>query len=52
LVAFYDIWPGKGAGLISKEKLRKDTDKEGKSEDKRISGEAYNINKQTINIAP
>jgi len=46
LVAFYNIRPGNGAGLFSKEKISK------KSEEKRISVEAYDINKQTIYIAP
>jgi len=27
LVAFYDIWPGNGAGLFSKEKVSKEVDK-------------------------
>jgi len=27
LVAFYDIWPGNGAGLFSKEKISKGGDK-------------------------
>jgi len=27
LVAFYDIWPENGAGLLSKEKVRKEADK-------------------------
>ena len=39
-------------GLFSKEKISKGVDKQGKSEEKRLSGEAYNINKQTIYIAP
>jgi len=51
LVAFYDIRPGNGAGLFSKEKTSKERDKYGKSEDQRISGEAYDKNKQTICIA-
>jgi len=38
LVAFYDIRPGNGAGLFSKEQISKE-----KSEEKRISGEAYNV---------
>jgi len=33
-------------GLFSKEKISKGGDKEGKDEEKRISGEAYNTNKQ------
>ena len=47
-MAFYDIRPGNGAGLFSEEKVSKG----GKSEEKRISGEAYDINKQTVYIAP
>jgi len=50
LVAFYDTRPENGAGLCSKEKISKGGDKQGKSEEKRISGEAYDINKQTIYI--
>ena len=47
LVTFYDIRPGNGPGLFSKEKISKEKWR------KRISGEAYNINnKQTISIAP
>jgi len=47
LAAFYDIWPGNGAGLFKygRRQIRK-------SEEKRISGEAYDINKQTIYTAP
>jgi len=52
LVAFYNIWPGNEAGLFSKEKISNGADKSGKGEEKRISGEAYDINKQTIYIAP
>ena len=37
-----------GAGLFSKEKISKGGNESGKSEEKRISGEAYDINKQTI----
>ena len=33
-------------GLFLKEKISKGRDKFGKSEEKRISGEAYGINKQ------
>ena len=33
-------------GLFSKEKISKGGDKEGKDKEKRISGEAYNTNKQ------
>jgi len=47
LVAFYDIRPGNGVGLFSKEKISKE-----KMKKKRISGEAHEINKQTIYIAP
>jgi len=39
LVAFYDIRPGNGVGLFSREK----------SEEKRISGEAHDVNKTTKN---
>jgi len=53
LVAYYDLQPGNGAGLFSKEKLHtgtgKGVDKYEKSEEKRISGD---VNKQTIYIAP
>jgi len=52
LVAFYNIWPGNEAGLFSKEKMSNGADKTGKGEEKKISGEAYDINKQTIYIAP
>jgi len=48
LVAFYDIRPGNGAGLFSEEKISKGGVIEGKSKEKRISGEAYDMNKQTI----
>jgi len=44
LVAFCDIQPGNEAGPFSKEKISKE------SEGKRISGEACDINKQTIYI--
>jgi len=37
-------------GLFSKEKIREEISKE--KEKKRISGEACNINKQTVYIAP
>ena len=37
---------------FSKEKTSKGGDKQGKSEEKRISGEAYHINKQTVYMAP
>ena len=43
LVAFYDIWSANGVGLFSREKISKGGDKSGKSEEKRISVEAYNI---------
>ena len=48
------IRPGNGAGLFSKEKigLSKRGDKQGRSEEKKISGESYDVNKQTIYIAP
>jgi len=41
------MWPGNGAGLFSKEKISKGGDKE---KVKRINGETYDINKQTIYI--
>ena len=49
LVAFYDIWPGNGAGLFSKEKMSrpKGGDKWEKVK-KRVSVGAYCINKQTM----
>ena len=47
LVASYDFWPVNGAGLLSQEKISKAT-----SEEKRISGEAYDVNKQMIYMAP
>jgi len=50
LVALYDILPGNGAGLFSKEKISKGGNKYGKVKKKKISGKAYNINKQTICI--
>ena len=52
LVAFYDIRPGNAASLFSRRKISKEGDKWRKSEEKRRSGEAYDINKQTIYIAP
>jgi len=52
LVAFYDIRPGNREGLVSKEKTSRGRDKQGKSEEKTIRGEAYDINKQTMYIAP
>jgi len=50
LVAFYDVRPGNGAGLLSKEKVSKERDMQAKSEEKRTSEEARDINKQTIYI--
>ena len=50
LLAFYDIQPGHGAGLFSKEKISKGGDKSGRSEENRTNGEAYNTNKQTVYI--
>ena len=47
LVAFYDTRPENGAVLFSKEKISKGADKQGKSEEKRISGEAYDIKTHT-----
>jgi len=44
--------PGNGAGLFSTEKISKGGDKQGEIKEKRISGYAYDINKQTIYIAP
>jgi len=35
VVAFYDIWPGNGVGLFSKETMSKGGDKQGKSEEKK-----------------
>jgi len=35
LVAFYDIRPGNGAGLFSKEKISKEEDMQGKCEEKK-----------------
>jgi len=49
---FYDNQPGNGAGLFSKEKISKGVDMHGKSEQKRIRGEANDVKKQTINIVP
>jgi len=48
LVAFYDIRPGNGAGLFSKEKVSKGVDSKEKKCRKRISLEANDVNKQTI----
>ena len=39
---FYDVQSGNGVGLLSKEKISKVKEKQGK----RISGEVYDINKQ------
>ena len=47
LGAFYNIRPGNGAGLFSKKKISKEKVEKTISE-----REAYNINKQTIYIAP
>jgi len=46
LVTSYDVRPGNEEVLFSGEKISK-----GKSEEKRISVEAYDVNKQTIYIA-
>jgi len=46
LIASYNLQPGNRAGLFSKEKISKE-----KSEEKRISGQVYDVNKQTIYIA-
>ena len=43
LVAFYDVWPGNGAGLLSKEKISKGRDMQAKSEEKRTSEEAGDV---------
>jgi len=43
LVGSYDLQPGNRAGLFSKEKISRE-----KNEDKRISGEADDVNKQTV----
>jgi len=43
LVTSYDLQPENGAGLISKEKISKE-----KVKKKRISGEANDVNKQTV----
>jgi len=42
LVASYNLWPGNGVGLFSKEKRSKEN-----GEEKRISGEAYDVNMRT-----
>jgi len=39
-------------GLFSKEEINKGGDKQGKSDEKRISRKAFDINKQTIYTAP
>ena len=41
------LWLGNGVGPFSKEKIS-----EEKVKKKRISGEAYDVNKQTIYVAP
>ena len=43
MVASYDLRPGNGAGLYPKEKMSNE-----KVKKKSISGEAYDVNKQTI----
>jgi len=48
LVTFYDIRPGNAASLFSKEKISKGGDKYKEKVKKRTSGEANDINKQTI----
>jgi len=45
------IQPGNRAGPLSEEKISNGGDKKGKSQEKRLSGEAYDMNKQTIYIA-
>ena len=45
MVVFYDTRRGNGAGLFSKEKVSKG-DQQGKSEEKRISREAYDKKQQ------
>ena len=47
LVVFYDVRPRSGVGIFSKKKTSKGGDKQGKSEEKRISGEAYDIKTHT-----
>jgi len=47
VIASYDLQPGNGEGLFSREKISKE-----KSEQKRISVEAYDVNKQMISIVP
>ena len=47
MVTSYGLWLGNGTVLFSKEKTSKE-----KSKEKKISGEAYNVNKQTIYTAP
>ena len=44
MVASYDLWSGNGAGLFLKERVRKKVKK-------KISVEAYDVNKHTIYIA-
>jgi len=43
---------GLETGLFSEAKISNRGNKQGKSEEKRLSGEAYDINTQTIYIAP
>jgi len=45
LVAFYDIRPGNGEGLFSREKISKGGDEKGKDEEKGVAK-----HKQTNNI--
>ena len=52
LGTFYDIRTGNGAGLFSKEKITEGGISKDKVKKKRTSGEAYDVNKQTIYIAP
>jgi len=47
LVTSYNLWRGKGVGLFSKEKQSKK-----KVNIKRISGEAYDVNKQMPYTVP
>jgi len=49
LIVSYHLRAGNGAGLFSKEKISKGVDK-GKSEEKSISEEANDVNKQTIYV--
>jgi len=52
LGTFYDIRTGNGAGLFSKEKITEGGISKDKVKKKGISGEAYDVNEQTIYIAP